>query len=187
MFLKMKSFLFLRKKYLNECSVLPFRVWSHMWCCCRSQYDPDICQFCTKLQIKGRNVHRFISKKLFIDSRKLFPDDLFFTVTYNSEIPLFARVNFGPDRQRPYSEHTFGTLHYEVISSAFMIFKFYLDIVGRIILHQCDKYLLPALFENENRGQCRNTTVCLPQNCFPMKKHKIRQNVFIFAVKLIKG
>ena len=186
MFLKMKSFLFLRKKYLNECSVLPFRVWSHMWCCCRSQYDPDICQFCTKLQVKDRKVHRFISKKLFIDSRKLFPNDLFFTVTYNSEIPLFVHVNFGPDRQGPYSEHTFGTLRCEVISSAFMIFKFYLDIVGRIILNQCDKYLLPALFENENRDQCRNTTVCLPQNCFPMKKHKIRQNVFIFAVKLIK-
>ena len=78
--------------------VLPFRVWSHMWCCCRLQYDPDICQFCTKLQIKDKKVHRFISKKFFIDSRKLFPDDLFFIVTYKSEIPLFVHVNFGPDR-----------------------------------------------------------------------------------------
>ena len=68
-----------------------------------------------------------------------------------------------------------------------MIFNFYLDIVGRIILSQCDKYLLPALFGNENRGQCRNATACLPQNCFPMKKHKTTQNIFIFAVKLIKG
>ena len=132
MFLKMKRFLFLRKKY----SVLPFRVWSHMWCCCISQYDRDICQFCTKLQIKDRKVHRFISKKLFIDTRKLFPDDIFLTVTYNSEILLFVHVNFGPDRKRPYSEHTFSSLHYEVISSAFMIFKLYLDIVGRIILNQ---------------------------------------------------
>ena len=30
-------------------SVLPFRVWSHLWTCCRSQFDPNICQFCTKL------------------------------------------------------------------------------------------------------------------------------------------
>ena len=67
-----------------------------------------------------------------------------------------------------------------------MIFKLYLDIVGRIILNQGDKYLLLALFENENRGQCKNATVCLPQNFFPMKKNKIRQNIFIFAVKLIK-
>ena len=35
-------------------SILPFRIWSHFWCCIRSQFDPNICQFCTKLQIRDK-------------------------------------------------------------------------------------------------------------------------------------
>ena len=125
-----------------------------MWCCCKAQYNPDICQFCTKLQIKDRKIDNIINKKLTIDCRKYFPAPIFHTVTYNSEIQLFVHVRFGPDRQRPYSKHNYCVLYYEMISP-FIILKFYLDIIGRIILNQCDKYLLPALFENENKHQCR--------------------------------
>ena len=67
-----------------------------------------------------------------------------------------------------------------------MIFKAYLDILGKIILNQCDKYLLPALFPNQNFRESRRSTTCSVSNCFSMKKKQIRQRTLIFAVKLIK-
>ena len=70
-------------------SILSFRIWSHFCCCCRSQFNPDICQFCTKLQIKDKNIVNFINKKLVLDVRKLFPFDLFYTATCNNDVSLF--------------------------------------------------------------------------------------------------
>ena len=116
----------------------------------------------------------------------MFPFDLYHTTTYNSDVSSFVHVQFGPDRERPYSKNNNGALYYEVISSPFLIFKNYLDIIGKVIFNQCDKILLPELFKNENKFQCRECTVCLPKNCFPQKKQKIRQFVYISAVKLIK-
>ena len=99
---------------------------------------------------------------------------------------MFVHVEFGPDRQRPYSPNKYGVLYYEVINSPFMIFKTYLDIFGNIILNQCGKYLLTALFANENFGECKRSTTCSVNNCFPMKKKTIRQGTLIYATKLIK-
>lgn len=69
-------------------SILPFPVWNHIWCCCRSQYDPSICQFCSKLLIKNKKVDKEIRKRLTFDS---------------GLVSLFFHVKCGPDRQKPYS------------------------------------------------------------------------------------
>ena len=166
-------------------SVLPFRVWSHLWTCCGSQFDPNFCQFCTKLQIKDKKVTKEINKKLTLDTRNFLPPCLYYGVVYNSSISLFVHVEFGPDRERPYSANNYGVLYYEVINSPFMIFKAYLDILGKIILNQCDKYLLPALFANQNFRECGRSTTFV-SNCFSMKMKQIRRRTLIFEVKLIK-
>ena len=93
---------------------------------------------------------------------------------------MFVHVEFGPDRQRPYSPNNYGVLYYEVINSPFMISKTYLDIFGNIILNQCDKYLLTALFANENFGECKRSTSCSVNNCFPMKKRRLgKEHLFM--------
>lgn len=76
--------------------------------------------------------------------------------------------------------------YYEVINSPFMLSKNYLDILGKIILNQCDKYLLPALFKGENELICRRYNACSVKNCFPIKKQRISQFVYLSAVTLIK-
>lgn len=126
-------------------SILPFSVWSHFWNCCRSQYEPTICQFCAKLLIK-KKVDQKIRKRLTINSRKNIPSVLYYGVISNDLFSLSVHVNFGRDRQRRYSENNFGVLYYEVVSSPFVLWKFYLDVLGRIVLNQCDKFILPALF-----------------------------------------
>lgn len=63
----------------------------------------------------------------------------------------------------------------------------YLDILGKIILNQCDKYLLPALFEREETTKCRGPTDCSSSDCFCKKRKKLlRRSTFLFAVKMIK-
>ena len=52
--------------------VLPFCVWNRLWSCSRSQFDPNICQFCAKLQIKDKKVIKEIIKKLKLDARIFF-------------------------------------------------------------------------------------------------------------------
>ena len=51
----------------------------------------------------------------------------------NDIVPMFVHIEFGPDQQQPYPEQNFGTLYYEIINMPFMLFKTYLDILGRII------------------------------------------------------
>ena len=140
-------------------SIPPFRVWTHVWNCCRSQYERSVCQFCTKLFIKNKKVDKDIRKRLTIDARKNIPSMLYYSVMSDG-LSLFAHVNCGRDRQRPYSENNFGVLYYEVISSLYYE-NFYLDILGRIILNQCDKFILPALFSDIDENECRNSTVCI--------------------------
>ena len=109
-----------------------------------------------------------------MDVRKLFPFDLYYTATCSNDVSLFVHVQFGPDRQRPYSRNDYGALYYEVVSSQFLILKNYLDVIGRVILNQCDKIFLPELFKGEDKCQCREYTVCLPKNCLPQKKAKYK-------------
>ena len=37
-------------------SLLPFRIWNHVFHCCRSQYESNTCLFCTKLYLTNKNL-----------------------------------------------------------------------------------------------------------------------------------
>ena len=123
-------------------SVLPFRVCHHFWSCIRSQFNTRICQFCTKLHI--RNVKRDIfEKKKIFNVRNTIPILINSTVVFVPEVTLFVHLRRSKDTDRAHSKKNFGVLQYEDITSAFSLFKHYLDIIGRIVLSHCDKYLLP--------------------------------------------
>ena len=164
-------------------SVLPYRIWSHFWFCCRSQLDPKICQFCTKLQVKNIKIINYINKRLVFDVRKMFPFNLNTTVSYLRQISLFIHVRFGKDKQRLYSQKNYGVLHLEEITSPFLLFKNYLDIIGKVIFNQCDKYLLPALFEGDHSA-CYGD--CCIFSADSKKKRKLKENIYLNAVKLIR-
>ena len=53
-------------------SILPFSVRSHFWNCCRSQYEPTICQFCTKLLIKKKRLIKRLEKDLQLIKEKIY-------------------------------------------------------------------------------------------------------------------
>ena len=156
-------------------SVLPFCIWSHFWFCCRSQRDPKICQFRTKLQITNVKIINYINKKLVFDSRRPFPLHLNSRIVYVPEVSLFVHVRFGIDKQRKYSKRNFGVLQYEEISFPFLLFKNYLDILGRVILNHCDKYLLPPLLI-KNHTTCCDKWKTFSAECFFWENEEIKRS-----------
>ena len=43
-------------------SLLPLRVWIHLFQCCRPQYESNMCLFCTKLYLTNRKICNVIEK-----------------------------------------------------------------------------------------------------------------------------
>ena len=92
-------------------------------------------------------------------------------------VSLFVHVDFGSGRQIPYSENNYDVLYYEKINSPFMVFNVYLDVLEKIVLNKCDKYLVPALLSNENSRECRWSTVCSHGTSLSMKKEVLGKKV----------
>ena len=152
-------------------SVLPFRVWYHFWSCIRSQFNTKICKFYTKLQIQTVKVERYIFFEKIFNVRNTIPILINSTVVFVPEVTLFVHLSCSKDNDRPYSQKNFGMLQYEEITSAFSLFKHYLDIIGRIALNHCDKYLLPLISNNV---------------CSRNVLRKIKRVVYISAIKLTR-
>ena len=77
-------------------------------------------------------------------------------------------------------------MFFEVISSPLLLRKFYLDILTRLVFNYCDKFILPAVMSGFDTNECRHANVCSIYNCFCFKKVKLRDVVFLHAVKLSK-
>ena len=43
-------------------SLLHFHVWNHLFKCCRSQYESNMCLFCTKRYLRNRKICKVIEK-----------------------------------------------------------------------------------------------------------------------------
>ena len=69
----------------------------------------------------------------------------------------------------------FGTLYNEVVTSPFVLFKFYLDVIDRLIFNFCDKNSFQALFSKTRFGRSRIKVI-----------NRVKENIFFFACKLIK-
>ena len=128
-------------------------------------------------------MHKAITKTLKISYFENFPVPLYCSVICYDKISLFFHSS-REDAQKLYGPNNFGTLFYEFTSSPFMLWKFYLDVVVRIVLNQCNKFMPPALLSRTDTDECRNSTVYNSKNCFGFKKVKIREIVFLNAAKL---
>ena len=154
-------------------AILLSRVCSHIWFCSRSQEDLHICQYCTLLWIQNDKINSYMRKKFLIQTR-LFPMCIINTILHAPEVRFFVSVITARDRQKPFSHNNFGAFFYEEVSSAFVLFKFYLDVIGRIIFNLCAKKLLPIILDKR----------------FYHKKYELKKKVedytYFAVVKLIK-
>ena len=114
-------------------AILPFRAWNHLFLCDRSQFESNMCLFCTKIYLRNKKLSRLIEKKLTVDVLKHFPSQLSYGVISGGCVNLFVHSSV-IDRQKVFDESAnFGTIFYEVINSPFILLKFYLDILVRIV------------------------------------------------------
>lgn len=123
-------------------SVLPFRIWHHHFLCERSQCRYDVCKYCTKLYIQNRKISDHVNEKLFV-SIDQFPGQLREGMVITEKIYLFAHTNVFI-KNRPFGLN-FGSLYYESISSPFLLWKSYLDILCHAIFNVSYKFVLPIL------------------------------------------
>ena len=91
-------------------SLLHFCVWNHMFPCCRSQYESNMCLFCNKVYFRNKKICDAIEKKLTIKVLDYFPVELSYGVIIDGSVNFFVHCSIS-DRQKLYgSNGNFGTL-----------------------------------------------------------------------------
>ena len=145
-----------------------------------------MCLFCTKICLKDKKVIKSICKTLKVNCFDCMPPLLIDGVIIRSDVSLFVHIS-SQGRQKLYNPDNFGTLFYEVISSPFLLWKFHLDVLTRLVFNHCDKFILPGLMSSFGSNECRASTVCTIDNCFGFKKVKLGEVVFDMLLSYQKG
>ena len=101
----------------------------------------SMCEYCTKLCITNKKISDHIKNNLFVHTND-FPNQLrqgfiltqkvpLFVHTYIDMKNVFAHTNSAMKNDRS----NFGRIYYESKNSPFMLWKFYLDILCRIVFN----------------------------------------------------
>ena len=152
-------------------SLLPFRIWNHVFLCERSQYMKDMCLDCTKLYIQNKRISNFINDELCLNISE-FPCEITGGIVSANKIYLFAHTNAYCGKNDPLGTNL-GSLYYESIDSPFLLWKFYLDVLSRVVFNQINKHVLLMLL-SDNEIHCRKFTVFNEKNCSGVRKVRIK-------------
>ena len=164
---------------------MPFSVWNHLFLCVRSQYESNMCMFCAKICLRNRKLSSLIEKKLIVDILDFFPVQPSYGIISGGHVHLFVHSSI-VNRQKHLADNSnFGILFYEVINSPFMLLKFYLNILARVVFNYCDKHIMTALL-SDLKDNCRKFTVCNSRTCVNMKRNRIKNTVFETALTFSK-
>ena len=72
-------------------SILPFRVWNHLFMCNRSQHKSNMCKLCTKIYIKKKKLSGSMNEKLFEQKDDHFPVQFRYGIMPAKNLNLFVR------------------------------------------------------------------------------------------------
>ena len=116
-----------------------------------------------------------------------FPNELRQGFILSQKVPLFVHTNIVVKNDRPLPIHTniamknersnFGGIHYESINSPFMLWKFYLDILSRVVFNVSHEFIFPLLMSGID-SNCWDFTVRTSKSCSHLKKSKIKAIFF---------
>ena len=71
-------------------SILPFRVWNLMFLCVKSQYEINMCRFCTKIYIKHKQLSDCINNNLSIQINENIAGQLSYGIGACEKINLYT-------------------------------------------------------------------------------------------------
>ena len=87
--------------------------------CERSQFNPDICRFCTRLYVSNKKISDYINNNLYVEINR-FPVQPSERIVAAKKIYLSLHTNVVGSGEDPFGVNL-GGLYYESISSAFLI------------------------------------------------------------------
>ena len=164
--------------------ILPFRVCNHLFVCETSQFNSDMCRFFRKLYVSNKKISDYVNNNFYVEINR-FQVQLSEGIVAAKKIYLFSHTNVVGNREDPFGVNL-GGLHYESISSSFLLWKFYLDLLSRIVFNTCYRYVLPILVPNFTYGNCRKLTVCDSKNCKNLVLSKIKSKFYEEMVAFCK-
>ena len=129
-------------------SILPFRVWNHMFLCKRLDPQEVMCHFCTKSYVPSKKISDLINKKLYVPI-ETFKPSIRGEIDTGEKIHLYAHTSIFIDKNDPFGVlNNFRLFYYESISSPFLIWKIHLDILCRVAFNVSEKFLFPNFYFN---------------------------------------
>lgn len=179
----------LRKIILQKLlyGIMPFRVWNQMWLRVYISAWKKCVWSIQKCISVIRKYQSWLKKKLVIKLIDYFPVQLSYSVITDGCVNLF--VHSAVMNRQKLHEANFGTFFYEVINSPFLLRKFHIETIARIVFNHCDKYIFPVLLSYLDNEfiDCRKFTVCTKFTCLNIKKFKVKEIVSEAAVKFQKN
>ena len=132
------TMLIIKKKILSDIifETLPFRVYNHLFNCNIGFYIYKKCIFCTRFHVRERALSDFLNQKLVLLLH------VFLYVHYHGIIYSSRDRNFENNCCN------FRALYYECINSVFTLYKFYLEVLCRIIFNNVTKKISPKLLSD---------------------------------------
>ena len=148
--------------------VLPFCFWNYLFLCERFNSLDSMCKYCTKCSIDSKKISSYINDNLFVHISDI-PHQLKHRFSLIDKVPLFVHTNIMKSEK-----HNLRGIYYEKISSPFLLWKFYLDIISRIIFNFSYKFIYTEVESGCLNVNRRNFSACTTQNCSSKKKLRVK-------------
>ena len=127
---------------------LPFPVYSHMFNYNRGFYVFNKCTFCTRFHVRERALSDFLNQKLVL-LPDFFPKAITEDIVLENAVFLFVHCHeiIYSSRDRNFEDNfgNFGVLYYDCINNAFMLYKFYQEVLCRIIFNNVTKKIFTGI------------------------------------------
>ena len=171
--------------------ILPFRVYDHLFNCCRNCSSKNKYVFCTRFHVRERAVSDFLNKTLLF-CPGFFPGTITGDVVLTNAVHLFVHyhgINHfdkNKDILKNYENKNIGIFYYDYINNPFTVYKFYLEVLCRIIFNNVVKKVLPKLirdFDANNSYSCRQVTICNKKIVHLLKK---KQDYFLLLSEKLR-
>ena len=145
--------------------ILLFWVWNHLWYFSRNYYCSSIFLSCPRVCSTD-----YVNDKLYV-SIALFPQLVQEDIVLMEKVYFFVHFHGAFNVKRKQIVNNFGVLYYESISSPFLLYKTYLEILCMIVYNFVEKKILP-LFINNGFSACSGRTACDRRLCQGSCKNK---------------
>ena len=142
-----------------------FRFASGITCfCVRGLNSVRTCVGLVQNHVSNKKISDYINNNLYVEIDH-FPRN------YSRKKKLFTNVV--SSREDSFGLHLVG-FYYDSVTSPFLLWKNYLDILPRIVFNSCYRHALPLLVPNSSYCMCRYFIVCTPKNCRSIVSNKIK-------------